>query len=59
MALSVWDWLIIDGYLTVKDYVLIAVVIPIIIMVGLVVISWLYNVVYYTDWRRIFRRKRK
>ena len=59
MALSFWDWLIINGDITVHQYVIITVIIPILVMVALLGVCWLYNVVYCTDWRRLFRRKRK
>ena len=43
MGLSLLDWLIIDGWISVKDAILITVVCPIVAIVGFLAIVWWYE----------------
>lgn len=43
MGLSLLDWLIIDGWITVKDAIIITVVIPLIIFAGFLAVCWWYE----------------
>ncbi len=58
MGLSLLDWLIIDGWITVKDAVIITVVIPLIIFVGFLAVCWWYENDYCISrgFRRLCRR---